>query len=360
MPVNNTNLNKNTNANRISAASITVPQGTDPGRQPIDASLITVASNQTDDRLIAASYWTEYGWKVLPSDPKTKKVYASAEEKQSGFTHEAFKEHLDQFPKHHPAIVLDEKLIAIASSGNDYSQKLSSFVQGLRLSVAPCCWLVDKNREMIFYRLPDGNSLPATVKLADGIKLLREGEVLLLPQGEFLNQKNLRLSEVPQLSAKDLDAFRVPKPTVNEAPPTSKETQLSKYSLKGFANTLEQQAEAATPILGQLALKGHATAFYASPNTGNPKTLKPYSDIKKAWQEARKLADLEDVHLHDLRHSFASMALNSGAGIDLYTVGKILGHQSIASTERYSHLANDTLMAAAEAGAAKLDVNWSN
>ncbi|OAN99984.1 hypothetical protein A8B75_19170 [Sphingomonadales bacterium EhC05] len=92
----------------------------------------------------------------------------------------------------------------------------------------------------------------------------------------------------------------------------------------------------------------------------NPKTLKPYSDIKKAWQKARKLADLEDVHLHDLRHSFASMALNSGAKIDLYTVGKILGHQSIASTERYSHLANDTLMAAAEAGAAKLDVDWSS
>lgn len=114
-------------------------------------------------------------------------------------------------------------------------------------------------------------------------------------------------------------------------------------------------SQAAMDIIDQL------TKFDGCPYLlPNPRTLKPYSDIKKAWEKVRKLADLEDVHLHDLRHSFASMALNSGAGIDLYTVGKILGHQSIASTERYSHLANDTLMAAAEAGAAKLDVDWSS
>jgi integrase len=89
----------------------------------------------------------------------------------------------------------------------------------------------------------------------------------------------------------------------------------------------------------------------------NPQTRKPYTDIKRAWQEARKLAGLDDLHLHDLRHSAASFMIN--AGIDLYTVGKMIGHVSVASTTRYSHLANDTLMAAAEAGAAKLDVNWS-
>ena len=89
----------------------------------------------------------------------------------------------------------------------------------------------------------------------------------------------------------------------------------------------------------------------------NPQTRKPYTDIKRAWQEARKLAGLDDLHLHDLRHSAASFMIN--AGIDLYTVGKMIGHVSVARTTRYSHLAHDTLMAAAEAGAAKLDVNWS-
>jgi site-specific recombinase XerD len=89
----------------------------------------------------------------------------------------------------------------------------------------------------------------------------------------------------------------------------------------------------------------------------NPRTLKPYNDIKRAWQEARKLAELDDLHLHDLRHSVVSFVIN--AGIYLYTVGRMIGHVSVASTNFYSHLANDMLMAAAEAGAAKLDVNWS-
>jgi site-specific recombinase XerD len=47
------------------------------------------------------------------------------------------------------------------------------------------------------------------------------------------------------------------------------------------------------------------------------------------------------------------------AGIDLYAVGRILGHADHQSTMRYSHLANDTLLAAVEAGAAKLNVDWT-
>lgn len=89
----------------------------------------------------------------------------------------------------------------------------------------------------------------------------------------------------------------------------------------------------------------------------NPKTLKPYSDIKRGWEAARKLAGLEDVHLHDLRHTACSWMI--AAGVDIYTVGKVVGHQSIASTQRYAHLADDQLVAAAEAGASKLDVKWS-
>ena len=93
--------------------------------------------------------------------------------------------------------------------------------------------------------------------------------------------------------------------------------------------------------------------------TGSALTWVP-AWVWRGWcfeQEAQKLAGLSDLHLHDLRHSAASFMIN--AGIDLYTVGKMIGHVSVASTTRYSHLANDTLMAAAEAGAAKLDVNWS-
>ncbi|WP_425993100.1 tyrosine-type recombinase/integrase [Brevundimonas sp. TWP2-3-2] len=83
----------------------------------------------------------------------------------------------------------------------------------------------------------------------------------------------------------------------------------------------------------------------------NPDTLKPFVSIKHGWQTAIMVARLPGVRIHDLRHSAASFMVNSG--IDLFTVGKVLGHANVASTARYSHLANDTLLAAVEAGAAK-------
>lgn len=69
---------------------------------------------------------------------------------------------------------------------------------------------------------------------------------------------------------------------------------------------------------------------------------------------ARKKAKLPDLRIHDLRHSAASFMIN--AGIDLYAVGRILGHADHQSTMRYSHLADDTLLAAVEAGAAGLNL----
>ena len=84
----------------------------------------------------------------------------------------------------------------------------------------------------------------------------------------------------------------------------------------------------------------------------NPLTHKPYTDIKRPWETARNAAGLSDVRIHDLRHSAASFMIN--AGIDLFAVGRVLGHADHQSTMRYSHLANDTLMRAVEAGAAMM------
>ena len=83
----------------------------------------------------------------------------------------------------------------------------------------------------------------------------------------------------------------------------------------------------------------------------NPDTLRPYVSIKNGWRRAVREADLSGLRLHDLRHSAASFLVS--ANIDLYTIGKILGHANVASTARYSHLSNSTLLAAVEAGAAK-------
>lgn len=73
--------------------------------------------------------------------------------------------------------------------------------------------------------------------------------------------------------------------------------------------------------------------------------IKPARSTVQKWV---KIAMLEcghqDLHLHDMRHSAASEMIN--AGVDLYTVGGVLGHKSAQSTKRYSHLATTTLAAA--------------
>jgi integrase len=70
----------------------------------------------------------------------------------------------------------------------------------------------------------------------------------------------------------------------------------------------------------------------------NPKTLKPFSDIKKVWQRALIKSHILDFHFHDLRHTFASQLVMKGA--DLATVQKLLGHKTINMTLRYAHLSN--------------------
>ncbi|BBP44296.1 site-specific integrase [Thiosulfativibrio zosterae] len=88
----------------------------------------------------------------------------------------------------------------------------------------------------------------------------------------------------------------------------------------------------------------HDSSEYAFPN---PDTGKPYTQIFHAWNTVRKRAGLDELRIHDLRHSFASFLVNSGRS--LYEVQKILGHTQIKTTQRYAHLANDTLVDASNA-----------
>lgn len=76
------------------------------------------------------------------------------------------------------------------------------------------------------------------------------------------------------------------------------------------------------------------------------------STIYPAWDRVRERAGLKDVRLHDLRHSFASFLVNSGCS--LYEVQKILGHQNPKVTTRYAHLAQDSLLRAANIVGEKL------
>ena len=94
----------------------------------------------------------------------------------------------------------------------------------------------------------------------------------------------------------------------------------------------------ARAVLAGLPRRG---AFVFPNGAGN----RPMTDLGRRWQAVRSLAGLDDVRLHDCRHTLASHAVMSG--LDLYTVGRLLGHADLASTERYAHLADDHVRAAA-------------
>ena len=69
------------------------------------------------------------------------------------------------------------------------------------------------------------------------------------------------------------------------------------------------------------------------------------TDLQHPWRRIRKRAELDDVRIHDLRHSFASRALALGEGLPM--IGKLLGHTQVQTTARYAHLARDTVKASA-------------
>lgn len=64
-------------------------------------------------------------------------------------------------------------------------------------------------------------------------------------------------------------------------------------------------------------------------------------DLRKPFEKACKVAGIENFRVHDLRHSYASLAVMAGAS--LFDVQKLLGHQDIAMTQRYAHLADENL-----------------
>jgi integrase len=67
-------------------------------------------------------------------------------------------------------------------------------------------------------------------------------------------------------------------------------------------------------------------------------------NLEKPWRRIRNVADLDNVRLHDLRHSFASVGASSGHS--LIIIGKMLGHSQPATTARYAHLADDPVKTA--------------
>ena len=100
-----------------------------------------------------------------------------------------------------------------------------------------------------------------------------------------------------------------------------------------------------------LGLEARAVLDAIPREEGNPWVITGHrrgthlADLQRPWQRIRKRAGLDDLRIHDLRHSFASRALALGESLTM--IGKLLGHTQVQTTARYAHLARDSIQSAA-------------
>jgi integrase len=85
-------------------------------------------------------------------------------------------------------------------------------------------------------------------------------------------------------------------------------------------------------------LAGNPFVFPAARGDGH------FQGLTKDWLVIRQLAAIPEVRLHDLRHTFASISVASGTSLPV--LGRILGHASSLTTERYAHLADNPVRTA--------------
>ena len=73
----------------------------------------------------------------------------------------------------------------------------------------------------------------------------------------------------------------------------------------------------------------------------------PVQEVRRFWAQVQKQCGLQDVRIHDLRHTFASLLVSGGASLEM--IGKLLGHSQMQTTLRYAHLMEGPLRAGVDA-----------
>jgi integrase len=128
-------------------------------------------------------------------------------------------------------------------------------------------------------------------------------------------------------------------------------------SKSGRSRTV-QLSSAAIDVLERVKQRSAALGLATTGDSwlfANPRTRKPYTSFHIAFFEARRLAGLNTVRIHDLRHTYASLLINNGASI--YEVQQLLGHHHVSMTERYAQLFPNTLQDRVNIIASTIDVD---
>lgn len=108
-------------------------------------------------------------------------------------------------------------------------------------------------------------------------------------------------------------------------------------------------AQPAIDILNAMTRIG---SYVIAGDSAGTKDERPRADLKRPWAAITRRAKLNDVRLHDLRHSFASIGAESGLGLPV--IGALLGHSSAQTTKKYAHAADEASRRAVDTIAGKI------
>ena len=197
---------------------------------------------------------------------------------------------------------------------------------GLRPDRSNPCYHVRKYREKKRERFLTADELARLGKALDGEEKLARSAVTAF---RLLLYTGARLSEIQTLKWEHIQGNRIHLP-----------------DSKTGAKTIPLNGPALEVLAGTERIQGNP---YVIAGTGEGAHL---TDLQKPWRRVRKVAGLEDVRIHDLRHTFASEAVMGGESLPM--VGRILGHTQAQTTARYAHLADDPLQRASERIASSL------
>jgi integrase len=205
---------------------------------------------------------------------------------------------------------------------------------GLRANNSNPCRHVERYREKKRQRFLSAAELAELGKVLAKVERERVEWPSVVPALRLLILTGARTSEILTLRWEWVDLQRSCL-NLPDSKTGAKVIQLNAPALKVLAEIKPDQKDPDNPYVIRGRLKGKCLV-----------------NLKDPWGRIRKRAKIPDVRVHDLRHSFASVAVGTGSSLPI--IGALLGHTQPQTTARYAHLADDPLRAAAETVGARI------
>ncbi len=177
-------------------------------------------------------------------------------------------------------------------------------------------------------RLPHVVPEPRARRLLDEVPLDIQDRALL----EVMYGAGLRVGEVSALDLGDIDGAEGLVHVRHGKGGKARKVPLGRYGVEAVDAWLTHRSETFGP-----AERGDPLFINARNTRMMPRTM------RRRVEAAGQLAGVHGLHPHALRHSFATHLLERGA--DLRGIQELLGHASLATTQRYTHVSVDALLA---------------